>query len=345
MENIVEKEKLVQNYLDQGDKEAAIKLLFEIVVVYARAKNFKAAEAMRSRIFEIDEMALHEIVRSGEIIEEEKRQIIDRFHRATWANLYEKLSVEEANTLYFSLTKVTYKPGETIFKVGEWKPRLYFINRGRAKVVYFQDGKEIFLKTVEPGQLAGDDTFFSYSLCGVTMIALSAMEVMYLESQALKAWKSSSPVLETKLQSFVSHSQKIADLLKAREIDRRRWNRVNPGGDATVQLMDSSGNPVGKSFKVELCDLSRGGVCLFVRITKRETASLLFGKRLHMTYVHHDMDSSKAIDQKGTVVAVHLCPFEDCAVHVKFDALLPETVIENLKKQIPASTASSSDSI
>ncbi len=332
MEDMIEKEKLVENYLGQGNKEAAIKLLFELVVIYAKEKNFEAAEAMRSRIFEIDAMALDEIIRSGEIIEEEKRQTIDRGHRETWAKLYDSLSVEEANALYFALTKATYQAGETIFQQGEWKPRLYFINSGRARIVYIQDDREVFLKGVERGQLAGEDTFFYLTVCTTTMIAHSRTELSYLDSDVLKVWKTTSPVLESKLQSFASSAEKIAYLLKAEKMDRRGIRRINPGGKAVALLMDSSENPVGKPFKVDLCDISRGGVCFMVRITKRETASLLLGKRLCVSYLHPLMDSSHTIKQSGTVVGIHFHPFEDCTVNVKFDELLPEALIEQLGK-------------
>ena len=65
MENLIEKEELIQNCLEQGNKESAVKLLFDLVVDCAKEKNFEAAEAMRSRIFEIDAMAFSEIIRSG----------------------------------------------------------------------------------------------------------------------------------------------------------------------------------------------------------------------------------------------------------------------------------------
>src|SRR5208337_5436192 len=127
MENVAEKERLVRGYLDQGNKEAAIKLLFELVVLCTKDKNFEAAEAMRSRIFEIDAMALSEIILSGEIIEEEKSRTIDSGHRKIWTKLYNLLSVEEANALYFALKKATYQTGESISHQGDLKPRLYFI--------------------------------------------------------------------------------------------------------------------------------------------------------------------------------------------------------------------------
>ena len=118
MENIIEKEQLLKNYLDEGNKEAAIKLLFELVVACAKEKNFESAEIMRSRIFEIDSMALGEIIRSGEIIEEEKSQSIDADHREIWAKLYDSLSIEEANALYFAFTKATYEGRGDDFSAG-----------------------------------------------------------------------------------------------------------------------------------------------------------------------------------------------------------------------------------
>ncbi len=339
MENIIEKEALVQNCLEQGNKEAAIKLLFDLVVECAKQKDFEAAEAIRSRIFEIDAMALSEIIRSGEIIEEEKSRTIGRGHREIWAKLYDNLSAEEANALYFACKKATYQAEEKIFQQGEWKPQLYFINSGRARMVYFLDGKEVFLRAVETGELAGEDTFFSLSMCTTTMIAQYRTEVSSLDSDILKVWRSTFPVLESKLQSLASSAAKIADLLKARKMDRRRLRRVNPGGRATVLLMSTSEQPVGKPFKVDLCDLSRGGTCFFVKITKKETAGLLLGKRLCISYLHPLMDSSHTVKQSGTIVAVHFPPFEDCVVNVKFDALLPEALLEQLEKLSPRSIA------
>jgi len=188
------------------------------------------------------------------------------------------------------------------------------------------------LKAVETGELAGEDTFFSISVLTTTMIAQQRTEVSYLDSDILDVWRTASPVLESKLQSFASSAEKIEDLLKARKMDRRRLKRVNPGGKAIALLMSTSEQPVGKPFKTDLCDISRGGICLSVKITKRETGSLLLGKRLCISYVHPLMDSSHTIKQSGTVVAVCFHPFEDCTVSVKFDALVPEALIKQLEK-------------
>ncbi len=335
MENIIEKERLVREYLDQGNKEAAIKLLFELVVLYAREKNFEAAESMRSRIFDIDSMALTEIAGSGEIIEAEKYKTIDRGQREIWTKLYQDLSTAEANALYFALKKATYQAGDTISRQGELKPRLYFINSGRIKVVYFKDGKEVLLKNVEPGQLAGEDAFFSITTCTTSMTALCTTELSYLDSDILKVWGTTAPMLESKLHGFASKTVKIPDLVKAKTMDRRILRRIAAGGKASAQLMDSSDNQVGKPFKVNMDDISRGGACFYVRIAKRETASLLLGKRLRISYFPAQMGLPNTIEESGTIVAICFHPFEDCTVSVKFDSLLPEALLEQLEKISP----------
>ncbi|MGC9965756.1 MAG: cyclic nucleotide-binding domain-containing protein [Syntrophobacteraceae bacterium] len=335
MEKTDEKERLVREYLDQGNREAAVKLLFELVVLYARAKNFEAAEAARSRIFDIDSMALSEIAGSGDIIEEEKYETIDRAHLDIWARLYRDLSVVEANALYFALKKAVCQTGETISRQGEFKPRLYFIDSGRIKIVYFKDGKEVLLKNVETGQLAGEDTFFFTTLCTTSIVALCRTELRYLDSDILKVWTTVAPLLESKLQSFASKTENIAELLKTKAADRRRFRRIPLAGKAAAHLMNLSDNQVGKPFKVNMGDISRGGTSFYVRIPKRETADLLLGKRIRISCLPPQLSPSHMIEQNGTIVALRFNPFEDCTISVKFDSLLPEALIEQLERIPP----------
>jgi len=70
-----QKEQMAAQYAAQGKTQHAVKLLFELIVAYAKAKNFPKAEALREKLFEVDAMALNEIIKAAEIIEEEKRGI------------------------------------------------------------------------------------------------------------------------------------------------------------------------------------------------------------------------------------------------------------------------------
>lgn len=335
MDSIIGQEELIRKYIEDNNRQAAIKLLFELITVCAKEKNFKAAEALRERIFEIDPLALTEIIRSGEIIEEEKNEAIDRGHREIWSRLYETLDLEEANALYFSQKNAVFEANTAIFTQSEWKPRLFFINRGRLKMVYRMGSREVLLKIVNPGQMVGEDTFFASSFCTTTMIALTQVQLSYLEVDILKDWKTSFPVLESKLQEFASKTESVTELLRARDLDRRSLKRVNVWGKGDVNLLSPAGNPVGKPFKADLCDISQGGVCFLVRITKKETASLLLGQKIAIDYLHPRLEGHERIRQNGIIVAVRFHPFEDCAINVRFDSLLSEKTIEVFQRICP----------
>ena len=321
---------MVREQIEENSREAAIKQLFDKAVACARERNFKEAEALRDRIIELDPMALGEIIRSAEIIEDEKSKAIDRDHRSTWAGLYRNLNGEEANAFYFSLKHAVYEAGETICLQGDSSRRFFFLESGRFKIVYLMDGREVFLKTVGAGEIAGEDTFFSSSVATTSMVALTRVELSYLDARVLKGWKDTFPLLECKLQDFASQFEKINDLLKAREMDRRSLKRVHISGKGTVQLMNATGNPVGKPFRVDVSDISEGGMCFLVHLLKRETASMLLGHRVNIEYPHPQLGLAGMTNHTGMIVAVGFHPFEDCAINVKFDGRLPRKLIDEL---------------
>ena len=78
MVHLSEHEKLIEQYLGEGDTEAAVQLLSELIIKAAKDNNFEQAEALRGRLFEVDSMALGEIVKTGEIIETEKSNAIEK---------------------------------------------------------------------------------------------------------------------------------------------------------------------------------------------------------------------------------------------------------------------------
>ena len=89
-------EQQLSDLIEKNDTAAAMKLLLDLVTAYSEAKNFTKAEAMRDRMFEVDSMALNEIIQSAEIIEREKSASIDVKHREIWQKLYDTFSQEES---------------------------------------------------------------------------------------------------------------------------------------------------------------------------------------------------------------------------------------------------------
>ncbi|MHC1725043.1 MAG: cyclic nucleotide-binding domain-containing protein [Syntrophobacteraceae bacterium] len=322
MGSLEDQERLVEHYLAQNNKEAAVKLLFELIVVCAKDRNFVKAEALRNRIIEIDPMALEEIIRSGEIIEREKDESIDKGHREIWSKLYGLLNAEEATTFYFALENKSYDPDEIVYRQGGKDAGLYFVNQGNLKIAFNRGGGEVLLKSITAGRIAGEETFFIGSMCTTSMIAQSRVDLSRLDAAAPGGWEKACPLLTSKLVEFISGFEKTADLIKAKGLDRRAHKRIPFSGDIVVQVFAQSGKPVGRPFTGDICDLSPGGLCFAVRINKRETANLLLGQRLGMSFTHPGADSPTEVNMQGTIVAVRFHPLVESSLHVKFDSVL-----------------------
>jgi HEAT repeat protein/CRP-like cAMP-binding protein len=329
---VSKEEQLIEQYVAEDKKEEAIKLLYEMIVRQAKEKNFEKAEALRDRLYGVDPLALNEIIRANEAIEQEKSESIDQDHMKIWSSLYDLLNTEEANALYFALNDEAFDPNQTIYEQGEKKARLYFINKGEAKIVYDQGGREVLLKTIREGNLAGQEIFFTDTLCTVSLIALSHVELNSLDRGMLMKWREKFPLLQSKLETYCKGSENISELLKRKNLDRRSHRRFPLSGRVTAQIRDESGKTVGSPFRGGLLDISAGGLSFLIKLAKQETARLLLGRRLKTTLDFSGESVQPVPGQNGIVVGVRQRPFNEYSIHLKFDGILSETEMEEIKR-------------
>lgn len=327
MGNNDESEKLVDQHITDGDTNAAVKLLFKMIVQSAKEKNFSKAEQLRERMLEVDPMALDEIISSAEIIEEGKSQSLDPIHMQIWSKLYDMLDTEEKNELFYSMQDSILEVNKTVFLQGKLNTNLYFINQGQLKMIYQDKAGDVLLYTLGPGQLAGQENFFSNTVCTTSLISLSNVNLKYITKESLLKWKKEIPTLEQKLLDFCAGFPSATALLKSKKMDRRALKRVKLSGKGQIQLLNSSGEPIGKSFKGQLSDISVGGLSFEIRISKEETARLLLGRRISIAFNTSKSMPGQMIDQSGIIVGVYPFPFEDYSIHVKFDKMLGQSVI------------------
>lgn len=324
-------EEMVDQCISQNDTEGACKLLFDLIVDYAKQKNFEKAEALHEKLYETDPMALTEIVRSSEIIEEEKSESVDREHLEIWSNLYGSLSTAEGNALYYSMKSKRFQAGEPIMEQGKLNSRLYFINKGEVKALFNQGGKENLLKLLKVGDIIGQEPFFSATVCTVSMIPLSSVKATYLEIDVLKKWKNDVPALESKLYDYSIKNDLVKKELEGKSIERRSDNRVNLSGTVMFQLLDKTGKPMGKGYKGELSDLSAGGISFIIKSSKKETVRMLLGRRLKISFklpMRHNAYHN--IEQLMTVIAAQPQVFDDYSIHLKFDTKWAQGMIEDV---------------
>ena len=326
-----EAQKLVDLHIAKGDTNAAVKLLFKMIVQSAEEKNFIKAEQLRERLLDVDPMALDEIISSAEIIEEGKSQALDPIHMQIWSKLYDLLDTEEKNELFFSMQDTVLGVNETVFSQGQLNTNLYFINQGQLKMIYQDKAGDVLLYTLGPGQLAGQENFFANTVCTTSLITLSNVNIKYLTKDTLLKWKKELPALEQKLNDFCAGFPNATKLLQSKKMDRRSLKRVKISGKGLINLLNRAGEPIGKSFKGALSDISVGGLSFEIRISKEDTARLLLGRRISISLKLAKGISSPMVDHKGIIVGVYPFPFEDYSIHVKFDKKLDPSVINAIE--------------
>jgi CRP-like cAMP-binding protein len=320
-------ENLLETYIKENKKELAVELLFDLITQNAKARNFSKAEALRERLFEVDSMALNAIVKSAEIIEAEKMAAVDPIHLDTWSHLYEELTKEETIALYYELQAATFEAEQIIFHQGEMNSNLYFIDTGRLNMVYRKGNHGILLKSLGPGDIAGEDTFFTRSTCTTSLIAHSRVKLKFLEKSVLQKWQADAPNLNNKLHDYCLKLEPLKDQIQKKQLERREHNRVAISGDAAVQITDT---PEGKAFKGELSDISANGVS-FVMNTSPQSAELLLGCQLSLVFVLPQVSAELRIDQNGSIVGVHGQLFNEYLINVKWDQPLSDAIMATIK--------------
>jgi CRP-like cAMP-binding protein/HEAT repeat protein len=323
-------EALVDEYVRQKNTSEAVRLLFNMTVRFAREKNFAKAEALREKLFEVDPMALSEIVRTGDIIEQEKANALINDYMNIWGNLYDRLTSDEANDLFYSVKAVEFPPDETIIAQHEMNNRLYFINRGQLKIVHTQDGNEYFLKMLGAGDIAGDDTFFSATVSTVSLITLSQVKVGFLDREALKGLSVKYPQLEDKLRSFCALGDGVNTLVAKLGLERRRQERLNVKGKTLVQLLDPVGKPMGNPFKGNLLDLSVGGVAFMIKANRKETTRLLLGRKLNMAIGIQAGGAPIQVSGVGTIISAREREDAYVSLHLKFDKTMDDETMAGI---------------
>ena len=310
-------EQSVKELVAQGDLEKAGQKLFANAVTAARDKDFNSAELLRDKLLEINPLALSEVIRLGEIIEEEKSSSINNHHIALWSELYEKMTTEEFNGLYYAMKLENYRVDETIIKHGETDPSLYFVNSGAVRLSCKCDDRETFLKRLQPGEVVGVAQFFSASVWTISMTAQSETQVHVLSREKFNELKKEHPALESKLLEFCTRFDTVPELLKMSGSDRRDFPRYSVGVLINNKLLDPYGNAGNRSFRGELIDISKGGLCFTIHISSRENARLLLGRQIVSEI---SLGGGNILKCFGVIVGVKYqeVVVQEFSVHVKF---------------------------
>lgn len=329
-------EALVDEYVKRKNIQEAVKLLYKMTIRFAREKNFNKAEELREKLFNVDPMALGEIVRTGDVIEEEKKNAVLNDYMNIWGNLYERLTNEEANALFYSVKPKEFPADHTLIAQHQKNATLFFINRGQLKIVYAQDNNEIFLKMIGAGDIAGEETFFPITVSTVSLISMSRVKVGCLDRETLKDLDEKHPGLEEKLVAYCSMGGGINSLVTKKGLERRQQKRISLAGKTMVQLLDLQVKPIGKPFKGTILDISTGGISFSIKASNRETTRLLLGRKINMTIGIQTKTAPIELHGMGTIIGARERKENRFSLHLKFDNPIMESkMIEIVSNSIP----------
>jgi len=335
--SIQEKEKQVNMLIEQGKIDTAVEHIYDLVVLWAKEKDFKKANAWREKLIEINPMAFNEILNSGEVIESEKTNIIDYSHKTIWENLYHALTLDEGNSFYMKLKQRDISPGKEIIVQGQLNNTLFFVDHGQLKTIFSQGGKEIFLNDLRHGDTAGQDTFFRISNCSSSVIAVSPVKIRYLDRSALQEMEDEFPGFTEKLESFCSRleGKNTQNILKDKAIERRQHKRHKLAGKITAQIVNKDGNPDGPAFFGWLDDISVGGASFFIQCSNKDVGRALLGRVATLSV---QFEKGPQIKFYGPILGARFDLLSAYTIHLRFHNPFDESKLEEIVAICPPST-------
>ncbi|NTW84499.1 MAG: cyclic nucleotide-binding domain-containing protein [Chlorobiaceae bacterium] len=164
--------------------------------------------------------SLGEIIKSAGIIEDAKTAGIDPDHLANWGKLYDLLSDEERNCFYYSMKKYVLRPKTMILTYGALNNRLFLIDRGHVIIFSPKDGKNVVLAKLGPGDILGEYTFSTISLCSASAITHTEVQLMCLESSAADGWEEKYPGLYEKLIDFSLKFGRVDEIIRNKKQEK-----------------------------------------------------------------------------------------------------------------------------
>jgi CRP-like cAMP-binding protein len=326
-----DKDVLIEQYIRANQTEKAVKLLCETAIACARQKAFNKAEDYRDRLYEVDSMALSEIVKVNEAIEDEKSKAIGPGPKQLWHKFFDELSAEEVNAFFMALIHQDFESDQVILQQGKTNDRLFLVNKGRLKVVHENEEKEQLICQLESGSVFGDDTFFSVNVCTASVVALTNCRVSYFYRSQLDKLRSKHPFLGSNLEKTCKAGQSLFDHIRKKGIDRRVFKRINLQAKSLVQVLTSNAqNVLPRPIAAELWDISKNGLSFYIQSKNRESVRRLIGRNLGVTIQITVGGVRKQVTVTGVVHGVQNHPLDEYSIHLKLNREFSHKALQSL---------------
>lgn len=321
--------------LIQGKSEAEIiKAFYNGIVRYAGRKDFVRAEQLRATMMEIVPNAVAEIVKAGEIIENEKTAAMDFEKIKPWASLFNKFTPAEAVAFYYLLKTMTARTHQRVFQQGDCDNRLYFIESGKLKLSCFdkQVKKNVVVANLAKGDICGVETFFTHTTHTTTLIVTENAAFSYVEKKSYQQILVDHPGIDAKLVQFCEMHQKKLTIQTGDGLFRREHPRFQTALTGKIQRIDQKGNLLETVTPVTVADISMGGLgCTAANLGVGEAANL-HQSMVQVSFSYHKYDIVHEMTKVAEVVSVRFLPFGESSIHLRFKSPIDEHRVHEIAR-------------
>jgi hypothetical protein len=226
------------------------------------------------------------------------------------------------------LKKVVVPPRKVILAQGGFNTRLFFIDSGEVTIYLPKGDKHTVLAQLGRGDILGEYTFTTISLCSATAVSHTEVQMMYLESIAADGWENKQPGLYDKLVDFCIRYGRVDEIIRRKKLEKRASVRYSVEGRVVATLLTKDGKKTENYFRGVLSDISASGTSFLIKCSKRTTARALLARHLLLSFTFERGDEKVTFSAVGKVVGVSFHLYNDYSVHVHFIKQLPEEQIQ-----------------
>jgi hypothetical protein len=289
------------------------------------ARDFQAAEKLRDKLIDTDPMAISQVIKISELIENEMSAAIDREHLAIWPELYDQLTTEERNSLFHSMKKYILPEKKMLLKYGSLNNRLFFIEKGRVSIaIPTGPNKFEILAQLGPGDILGEYTFATIALCSATAVTKTPVEIRCLEGKDAEKWEEKHPGLYGKVLEYCKKYGRVDMIVERKEQENHNYPRFAVQGRVKAILLDNNGQKTEVSFNGELEEVSRSGASFSIHCNKRSIVKQLLTRSFSLLFICGGKGEEISFSSFGKVVRVSFLLYNDYLLHIGFHTALPE---------------------
>jgi hypothetical protein len=296
-----------------------------------KAENFEAAAKLRNKLIKTDPAAVDEAVKTGQLIENAMSAAIDKEHLAIWHELYDELTTEEKNCLFYSMKEYTLPEKRMLLKYGSLNNRLFFLEKGRVTVGLPQEENKFqVLAQLGRGDVLGEYTFATIALCSATAVTKTTVQMRCLEGLKAEEWEEKHPGLYDKVLEFCKQHGRIDLISQRKELEHHTHPRYPVRGHVKAILLDKGGQQTKVSFNGELEEISRSGSSVSVHSNKKANVKQLLTRSFALSFTCGEKGKKTSFSSIGRVVHVSSLLHNNYLLHIGFHTPLPEELVKQL---------------